>query len=147
MDGYFWRITDTASGRTAIALIGVNRGPRGPWATLGLATHPQRFLAVEQHGPRRAHGEQHGLSLHHVAFHQQHEVAVVGQYLANQTNALLRAQRERLRLEGGDQIRAGHLRQAGIVFDAVGARKPACAVLRANKQGGHAPHTRGDGAA
>ena len=55
MEGYFWRITDVVSGRTAIALIGVNRGPRGPWATLGLATHPQRFLAVDAHEGAEAH--------------------------------------------------------------------------------------------
>ena len=38
MEGYFWRVTDVARGRALIALLGVNRGPRGPWATLGLAT-------------------------------------------------------------------------------------------------------------
>ena len=38
MEGYFWRITTPE--RSAIALIGVNRGPRGPWATLGLALSP-----------------------------------------------------------------------------------------------------------
>ena len=37
MEGYFWRITGP---RVVIALIGVNRGPRGPWATVGLATSP-----------------------------------------------------------------------------------------------------------
>ena len=37
MEGYFWRFTDVAHGRTLIALIGVNSGPRGPWATVGLA--------------------------------------------------------------------------------------------------------------
>lgn len=46
MEGYFWRITDAASGRAAIALIGVNRGPNGPWATVGLAAHPGRFIRV-----------------------------------------------------------------------------------------------------
>ncbi|MPN10166.1 hypothetical protein SDC9_157461 [bioreactor metagenome] len=107
----------------------------------------QLLLARQQHGPRRAHGQQHGLGLHHVAFHQQHEAAVVGQYLAYQTNAFLRAQRERLRLECGDQLRAGGFRQAGVVVDTLGTRKPACAALRTNKQGGHAPHTRRDGAA
>lgn len=38
MEGYFWRITDPASGRVVIALIGVNRGPRGTWATVAVAT-------------------------------------------------------------------------------------------------------------
>jgi hypothetical protein len=46
MEGYFWRITDPATGRVVIALIGVNRGPRGPWATLGLAAHPTPVLAI-----------------------------------------------------------------------------------------------------
>lgn len=36
MEGYFWRFTDLARSRVLIALIGVNRGPDGPWATLGL---------------------------------------------------------------------------------------------------------------
>lgn len=38
MEGYFWRVTDVAAGRTLIALVGVNQGPSGPWATVGLAT-------------------------------------------------------------------------------------------------------------
>ena len=38
MEGYFLRITDRERGRVAIALIGVNRGPDGHWATLGLAS-------------------------------------------------------------------------------------------------------------
>src|SRR5699024_12051874 len=44
MEGYFWRLTDRASGRVVIALCGANRGPRGPWATRGLAAWPQAFL-------------------------------------------------------------------------------------------------------
>lgn len=40
MEGYFWRFTDVGSGRVLIALIGVNRSPRGPWATIGVATSP-----------------------------------------------------------------------------------------------------------
>ncbi|WP_122262889.1 tocopherol cyclase family protein [Ornithinimicrobium cerasi] len=38
MEGYFWRVTDVRAGRTLIVLVGVNRGPDGPWATIGLAT-------------------------------------------------------------------------------------------------------------
>ena len=38
MEGYFLRITDSEHGRVVIALIGVNRGPQGQWATLGLAS-------------------------------------------------------------------------------------------------------------
>lgn len=37
MEGYFWRLTDPETGRVVIALCGANRGPRGPWATIGLA--------------------------------------------------------------------------------------------------------------
>ena len=39
MEGYFWRFTCPRTGRVLVALIGVNTGPRGPWATLGVATH------------------------------------------------------------------------------------------------------------
>ncbi|REJ05004.1 hypothetical protein DY023_12215 [Microbacterium bovistercoris] len=49
MEGYFWRITDSARGRVIIALNGVNRGPHGPWATLGFAAHPGGFLRVAEH--------------------------------------------------------------------------------------------------
>lgn len=49
MEGYFWRITDRDSGRVLIALNGVNRGPNGPWATLGFAAHPGGFLRVAAH--------------------------------------------------------------------------------------------------
>lgn len=44
MEGYFWRITDPASGRVVIALCGVNQGPRGSWATIGLAAWPSGFV-------------------------------------------------------------------------------------------------------
>jgi len=49
MEGYFWRITDPATGRVLIALNGVNRGPDGAWATLGFAAHPGGFLRAEAH--------------------------------------------------------------------------------------------------
>ena len=49
MEGYFWRFTDPASGRVVIALNGVNRGPDGHWATLGLAAHPNGFLRTVAH--------------------------------------------------------------------------------------------------
>ncbi|MFN3602637.1 MAG: tocopherol cyclase family protein [Dietzia sp.] len=38
MEGYFLRVTDAERGRAMIALIGINRGPDGHWATLGLAS-------------------------------------------------------------------------------------------------------------
>ena len=49
MEGYFWRITEPATGRVIIALNGVNRGPHGPWAALGFAAHPGGFLCVDAH--------------------------------------------------------------------------------------------------
>lgn len=49
MEGYFWRFSDPATGRAVIALNGVNRGPRGHWATLGLAGHPGGFLRTTVH--------------------------------------------------------------------------------------------------
>ena len=50
MEGYFWRVTDAASGRVVIALIGVNRDTDGEhWSTLGLAGHPGGFLSVDAH--------------------------------------------------------------------------------------------------
>ena len=49
MEGYFWRVTVPESGQVVIALIGVNEGPDGAWATLGLAGHPQASLAVAAH--------------------------------------------------------------------------------------------------
>src|SRR5665647_832058 len=48
-EGYYWRVTDVAAGRVLAALIGVNRGPRGHWATLGLAAHPAGTLALAAH--------------------------------------------------------------------------------------------------
>ncbi|WP_207203709.1 hypothetical protein [Actinomyces minihominis] len=35
MEGYFWHITEREAGRTLIALCGANRGPEGPWVTIG----------------------------------------------------------------------------------------------------------------
>lgn len=50
MEGYFWRFTDRDRGRAIIALIGVNRSPTGPWATIGLGGHPNGFLRTVAHG-------------------------------------------------------------------------------------------------
>ena len=49
MEGYFWRFSDPATGRVIIALNGVNRGPDGHWATLGVAAHPSGFLRTVEH--------------------------------------------------------------------------------------------------
>ena len=43
MEGYFWRFTDPAAQRVVIALIGVQRSRRGPWALVGLGAHPGQF--------------------------------------------------------------------------------------------------------
>lgn len=40
MEGWFWRVTDAASGRVVVALCGVNRHPAGDWATVAVALHP-----------------------------------------------------------------------------------------------------------
>jgi hypothetical protein len=40
MEGWFWRVTDPASGRVIVALCGVNRHPAGDWATVAVALHP-----------------------------------------------------------------------------------------------------------
>ncbi len=47
MEGYFWRLTDPATGRVVIALCGANKSPRGPWATTGLAAWPAGFVRTE----------------------------------------------------------------------------------------------------
>jgi len=60
MEGYFWRITDPASGRVVIALIGVNRAADGHWSTLGLAGYPNCFLRTVAHGEGAADWEQLG---------------------------------------------------------------------------------------
>jgi len=43
MEGYFWRLTDPDEQRVVIALVGVQRSRRGPWALAGLGAHPGRF--------------------------------------------------------------------------------------------------------
>ena len=42
MEGWFWRLTDAASGRAVVALFSVNRHPDGDWATTAVALHPGR---------------------------------------------------------------------------------------------------------
>lgn len=44
MEGYFWRITDPATGRVLIALCGANRSAMGAWSTIGLAAWPSGFI-------------------------------------------------------------------------------------------------------
>src|SRR5665647_2753788 len=40
MEGWFWRVTDSPSGRVVVALCGVNRHAAGDWATVAVALHP-----------------------------------------------------------------------------------------------------------
>ncbi len=40
MEGWFWRLTDSVSGRVVVALCSVNRNPDGDWATVAVALHP-----------------------------------------------------------------------------------------------------------
>lgn len=47
MEGYFWRITDPATGRVVIALCGANKGPKGNWSTIGLASWPNGFVLTK----------------------------------------------------------------------------------------------------
>ncbi len=49
MEGYFWRVTDARRNRSLIVLAGINRGPQGPWATLGFGTWPTAVLALDAH--------------------------------------------------------------------------------------------------
>lgn len=49
MEGYFWRFT-LRDGRVLIALCGINQGPRGSWATLGVATSDGALVMAEPQG-------------------------------------------------------------------------------------------------
>jgi hypothetical protein len=44
MEGYYWRLWEPASGRSAMALCGVCRAADGPWAVVALAAHPGGFV-------------------------------------------------------------------------------------------------------
>lgn len=65
MEGYFWRITDPVRRRVVIALIGVNDGPGGTWATVGLAAS-NGFLHTAAVPGASAHVE--GLGAHTTGF-------------------------------------------------------------------------------
>lgn len=56
MEGWFWRVTDAASGRVVVALCGVNRHPDGDWATVAVAVHPGGIVRAAVF--ERAHAEQ-----------------------------------------------------------------------------------------
>jgi hypothetical protein len=44
MEGYFWRATDSSTGRVVVVLCGVNRHVDGDWATVAIAAHPGGFV-------------------------------------------------------------------------------------------------------
>jgi tocopherol cyclase len=44
MEGYFWRVTDTAARRVLVVLCGVNRHAEGDWATVAVAAEPGGFV-------------------------------------------------------------------------------------------------------
>lgn len=40
MEGWFWRLSDAATGRVVVALCSENRHPDGEWSTAAIALHP-----------------------------------------------------------------------------------------------------------
>ena len=62
MEGYFWRITDTSTGRVVVALCGLNRHPDGDWATVAVASHPEERVVTAAVKDAWASGQE--LALH-----------------------------------------------------------------------------------
>ncbi len=51
MEGWFWRVTDSGSGRVVVVLCSVNQHPAGDWATVAVGLHPGgivRSAALDQ---------------------------------------------------------------------------------------------------
>jgi hypothetical protein len=44
MEGWFWRISDAASGRVLVALFSINRHRDGDWSTAAVAAHPGQVV-------------------------------------------------------------------------------------------------------
>jgi hypothetical protein len=57
MEGWFWRMTDAASGRAVVALFSVNRHPDGDWATAAVALHPGGHVRAAALNDARADDE------------------------------------------------------------------------------------------
>ena len=56
MEGWFWRVSDEASGRALIALCSVNRHPDGDWSTTAVGVHPGLTVrSAALPGPRARH--------------------------------------------------------------------------------------------
>ncbi len=54
MEGWFWRVSDEASGRALVALCSVNRHPAGDWSTTAVAVHPGEVVRSAALGGARA---------------------------------------------------------------------------------------------
>ena len=79
MEGWFWRLSDPASGRVVVALCSANRHPDGGWSTAAIAVHPgmivrstaidgvvanrERFLVQAESGGHSLHAERDRLRL------------------------------------------------------------------------------------
>lgn len=57
MEGYFWRVTDTATRRVIVVLCGINRHPDGDWATVAIAAEPGGFVRSAVLPGARARGD------------------------------------------------------------------------------------------
>ncbi|NBQ41484.1 MAG: hypothetical protein EBU23_02635 [Mycobacteriaceae bacterium] len=55
MEGWFWRVSDEATGRALIALCSVNRNPSGDWSTTAVAVHPGQVVRSAALMGARAH--------------------------------------------------------------------------------------------
>ncbi len=57
MEGWFWRISDAASGRVLVALFSVNRHRDGDWSTAAVAAHPGQSVYAAALDDARADSE------------------------------------------------------------------------------------------
>lgn len=62
MEGWFWRLTDSASGRVVVALCSVNQHPDGDWATVAVGAHPGGILRTAALDGARAEQSRFSLS-------------------------------------------------------------------------------------
>lgn len=62
MEGWYWRLTDSASGRVVVALCAVNRHPDGDWATVAVGLHPGGILRTAVLDGARAEQSRFALS-------------------------------------------------------------------------------------
>jgi tocopherol cyclase len=62
MEGWFWRVTDSTSGRVVVGLCSVNQHPDGDWATVAVGAHPGGFLRIAALEAARSERSQFALS-------------------------------------------------------------------------------------